>query len=445
MEPGQQCPGSFSFLGLKYYFYAQRNRLKFLPQLLAFVTNSTGQFPNETYLNGLRDNPESTLAVLYDEFRKPVIQAISTLGGSDADGAVFFLAAANDAARLARAGEAPVHVPVFEWIKALAIAHYRDWLQERGQTTPSQDDSMTLALPGTEALRLTRRRIFAWKRLHRLDHDCRQSLLEQAREMPSEETEVAPPGKETDCVKQYLTHLQTAGAPLTEMPDWVLEALRDQEAYTVWQRTQTLENQWSAGQPAAPESNRTWPWAIAALLLVAIGYGAYQFFYRPKTAAEVFADNFAPPPSLLGDLESRYGAELGNDSVTARPNECMRLLQEADVYYRAKEFESALDPLLLIVLDSNSICQSDAWYFLGIIQLELEDPATAIQCFAKIEDLTRYGEDLYWYQALAFVQLAKENPLMRDKARRAVERAIGNTQDDSRREQAEKMLHQLSQ
>lgn len=416
------------------------------------MTNTTGQFPNETYLTGLRDNPESTLAVVYDEFRRPVINAVMARGGSEADGAVFFQAAAVDAARLARAGQAPAQIPVFEWLKALSLAHYRDWLQERGQPMSLEDElpeeQIAAILPDSAALQNTRSYIFAWKRLQRLEPACRQQLFEAAQQSVEEtpySAEAEQAENQSDCTRQYLSHLQkTASAPDT-MPEWALAALRDREGYAVWKRTQALENQYSAGEPAAQEPNRIWPWVIIALLVAAIGYGAYQFFSRPKTAAEVFADNFSPPASLLEDMGERYGAEMGNDSVTARPNECMRLLQEADVYYRAKEFESALDPLLLIVLDSTSICQSDAWYFLGIIQLELEDPATAIQCFAKIEDLTRYGEDLYWYQALAFVQLAKENPLMRDKAHRAVERALGNTNDPERREQARKMLKQLSQ
>ncbi len=439
----------FFISGRNDYFYASKPIS--LSQFQASVTNTTGQFPNETYLNGLRDNPESTLAVVYDEFRKPAIGVVTALGGSPADGAVFFQAAANDAVRLARAGQAPTHIPVFEWLKALSLAHYRDWLQERGQPAPPQNEAAPEGafIPDSAALRDTRLKMFAWKRLHWMDYECRQYLLQQAQlPAPAEQTEAEAEAehsnKENSCTAEYLTHLQNSGTPFTTLPDWARSALLDQEGYAVWQRSHTLENQWSAGAPIAQESGKIWPWAIAALLLAAVGYGAYQFFQRPHTAAEVFADNFSPPPSLLEDLDARYGAEMGNDSVTARPNQCMLLLQEADAYYRVKEFESALDPLLLIVLDSNSICQSDAWYFLGIIHLELEDPTTAIQCFAKIDDLTRYGEDLYWYQALAFVQLAKENPLMRDKARRAVERALGNTQDAARREQAEKMLHNLS-
>ena len=411
--------------------------------------HSTGQFPNETYINGLRDNPDSTLDVVYDEFRPAILQAVTALGGSAADGAVFFQAAVNDAARLVRTRQAPAEVPLPDLLEIFARAHYRDWLAEHEQPVPETGaaEAAEIAplahLLSPETLRSTRRNIFAWKQLQRLDVECRHSL-QQPPEAAAPETAEQEPPTETwnDCADQYRKLIDVTE---TTLPAWALTAARDTDGFSVWQRTHALEHRWAEGLPAAPESNRAWPWAIAALFIVAIGYGAYQFFFRPKTAAEVFADNFAPPASLMEDLDVRYGAEMGNDSVSARPNRCVMFMREADAYYRAKEYEAALDPLLLIVLDSTSICQSDAWFFLGIIQLHLEDPATAIQCFAKIEDLGRYGEDLYWYQALAFVQLAKENPLMRDKARRAVERALGNTREPNRRAQAEKMLQNLSQ
>ncbi|MCC6460848.1 MAG: hypothetical protein IT260_10290 [Saprospiraceae bacterium] len=414
------------------------------------MIHPTGQFPNETYLNGLRDDPESTLAVLYDEFRQPAIRAVTGLGGSSADGAVFFQAAVNETARLARENRIPAEVPVFFLLKALSQAHFLDWLDQRGQPQPEAPTEMSAQpewqslLPEPGALRQTRQKMLAWKQVQLLDASCREVLL-----APTEpdETPEAADTRHQHCTEQYLDRLKTAGALAldNELPGWPMAVLRDRAGYAVWLRTQQLERDWAMGKPPVPESNRIWRWAIAALLLVAVGYGAFQFYFRPVTAAEVFADNFAPPGSLMDDFEKRYGAEMGNDSVSARPNECVRLLREADLYYRAKEYQAALDPLLLIVLDSSSFCQSDAWYFLGVIQLQLEDPTTAIQCFAKIEDLNRYGEDLYWYQSLAFVQLAKENPLMRDKARRAIERTLGNTRDSLRRIQAENMLKKLSQ
>ena len=411
----------------------------------------TGQFPNEIYLEGLHNNPDSTVAVLYDEFRQEVMQTIAAIGGSESDAARFFQIAVNDIAHLVRSGQSIPAIPLPDILQAFALAHYRDWVNEQGlpNLEPPEEQQIDLqpfgSLIAPDNLRKTRKKIVAWEHLQRLNLDCRKALQQVA---PAE-ADAPESNEETErtrlCTEQYLKLISEGAESLTALPDWALIALQDTDGFAVWQRTQMLEHQWASRKPQAPESNRIWRWAIAALVLVAVGYGAYQFYFRPKTAAEVFADNFAPPSSLLEDLDSRYGAEMGNDSVSARPNKCIHLMQEADAYYRAKEYESALDPLLLIVLDSTSICQSDAWFFLGIIQLHLEDPATAIQCFAKIEDLNRYGEDLYWYQALAFVQLAKENPLMRDKARRAVERALGNTRAPQRRAQAEKMLKNLSQ
>lgn len=406
------------------------------------MTHQDGQFPNETYITGLRDNAESTLAVVYDEFRRPVLRALQSRGAQETEAATFFQAAVLDASRFARLGAIPPDLPFFDFLQHLAIAHYDDWLTENEPSEPDSSgkpadpSAWSKLMPDKTALRLTRQRILAWQCLELLDADCRETLLhpDASSESPAPET----------CRQQYLEALQGSDETLEEIPEWGLQALGEREDYAIWQQTQELEKEWAAVQPAAPESNRIWRWAMAALLLVAVGYSAYQWYFRPKTAAEVFADNFAPPKSLVEDLDKRYGAEMGNDSVSSRPSQCLQLLREADHYYRAKQYQAAVDPLLLIVLDSTSICQSDAWFFLGIVQLQLEDPTTAIQCFAKIEDLGRYGEDLYWYQALAFVQLAKENPMMRDKARRAVERTLGNTRNPQRRSQAEVMLNNLS-
>lgn len=415
------------------------------------MTQQDGQFPNETYIAGLRDNPDSTLAVVYDEFRQPVIRSVTAMGGSEADGAFFFQTAVIDAARFARSGILPANLPFLSFLKTLSKAHYKDWLEATnaeapGPGEPPEPDAQLVdaQIPDRATLLETRRRIQVWAQMENLDSDCRAALFLLPAAPEAVATAVETGALDETCREQFRKIVQEPDAPAGEIPDWALAALQDRNGYAVWQRTQELEKEWAVDKPVAPESNRVWRWAMALLLLVAIGYSVYQFYYHPKTAAEVFADNFVPPTSLLEDFGARYGPEMGNDSVSARPNQCIQLLQEADAYYRAKEFKAAMDPLLLIVLDSNSICQSDAWYFLGIVQLQLEDPTTAIQCFAKIEDLQRYGEDLYWYQALAFVQLAKENPLMRDKARRAVERSLGNTRNPKRRAQAESMLKNLS-
>lgn len=404
----------------------------------------TGQFPNESYLDGLRNDPESSIAVVYDEFRGPVLRAFSEMGVPDQDAILFFQMAVTDAARMARTDQIPDSTPFPVFLHALAVAHSyaSKGVPELPTEAPAGCDAAAWRrMPAATTLRETQAKTAGWAIIPELEPECRAVLLEEPED--SDADDEAAREKRNDCKEHVLRAIHASVS--SELPAWLLPALRDTDGHAAWQRTQELEQgRHTENPPAPPESNRIWRWVVVVFLVTVVGYSAFQFFFRPKTAAEVFADNFAPPGSLIADMEKRYGPEMGNDSVSARPNTCMFLLREADAYYQASDYESALEPLLLIVTDSLAICQSDAWYFLGIIQLQLEEPASAVQCFAKIDDIERYGEDLYWYQALAFVQMAKGNPLLRDRAIRAVEQAIGNIQDPKRRARAEEMLTNLS-
>jgi tetratricopeptide (TPR) repeat protein len=125
--------------------------------------------------------------------------------------------------------------------------------------------------------------------------------------------------------------------------------------------------------------------------------------------------------------------------------ECQIMFETADKQYRAGNYELAQEPLLMLVIDSTKTpCQSDAWFYLGLVRLTMDDPQTAIECFAKIENLEAFGEDLYWYQSLAFVRLAVSDPSRRDLARRAVERALANSSKPERKQKAAEMLKDLS-
>jgi tetratricopeptide (TPR) repeat protein len=122
------------------------------------------------------------------------------------------------------------------------------------------------------------------------------------------------------------------------------------------------------------------------------------------------------------------------------------MFEVADEHYRAGNMEAAQEPLLLLAIDSTAVlCHSDAWFCLGVVRLVLDDPQTAIECFAKIENLDAFGEDLYWYQGLAFVKLATQDPSKRDLAQRAVERAVANSSRPERKQQAAEMLKDLSE
>ena len=95
------------------------------------MTHPSGNLSNEQYINGLRSADPEVLTSIYVEFRTAVVRAITSLGGSETDGGIFFRAGLVEAARQAREGEFPEGEPFFFQIRELAVAHYRDWLAER--------------------------------------------------------------------------------------------------------------------------------------------------------------------------------------------------------------------------------------------------------------------------------------------------------------------------
>lgn len=345
---------------------------------------------NEYYINGLRTGDEAVLKAIYAEFRQPVVRAVAALGGSDATGRAFFRYALVEAARQLQTGALTTEMPFSEQLQHLALSHYKDWLTEREHTSISGEETLSqtetgLFTPTSEALRETRQTVDFWKK-----------------------------GEQTD-----------------------------DELYPLWEKLRRFESQISDEKPPKSKSH----FARNLFIFFALLTGAWLvwlYVFRSKTPAEVYDANFSLPESIMSDLRHRYGPERGNDSVSSRPSACEFYLREADVFYQAKDFESAQMALAGILEDSLTTCHSDALYYIGILGLQQEQPELALECFSKIEDLEHFGEDLYWYQALAFVKLAEKNPLLRDKAVRAIERTRSNAQDSLRRAQAEKMLEHLS-
>jgi hypothetical protein len=355
------------------------------------VTNSTENFSNEQYFSGLREADESVLESVYAEFRRPIVQAVTALGASEATGKVFFRTALVEAARMSRADEIPEETPFSPQVKSLAVAHYKDWLAEREQPIPEEkleqgEEGIMLVAPSSEAMRETRQAIESWKK-----------------------------GERTN-----------------------------DEGYALWEKMRLAERKFSDDVPTKSNNNLARNLFIVFVLLT-IGWLVWLYVFRAKTPAEVYDDNFSPPESIMADIRQRYGPAMGNDSVSTRPSECEFLLSEADEFYKAKDFDSAQSVLFEILDQELALCHSDALFYIGIIALEQEEPGLTLECFSKIEDLENFGEDIYWYQALAFVKLAEKNPLLRDKAVRAVERTRANTQDSLRRVQAEKMLKHLAE
>lgn len=338
----------------------------------------------------MREADEAVLESVFTEFQQPVVRAVAALGGSEAAGKVFFKTAILEAARMSKAGELPAETPFFLQIKTLATAHYKDWLAEREQPLPeaepnSEEANLDFEIPSSEALRATRQKIAAWKKGEQLDD----------------------------------------------------------ELYSLWEKMRLVENEFAEGKTGKPKSKFARNLFILFALLT-IGLLVWLYVFRAKTPAEVYDENFSPPESIMTDLRARYGPERGNDSVSSQPSKCEFLLREADNFYKAKDYESAQAVLSEILDDELAVCHSDALYYIGVMALAQEDPGLALECFSKIEDLEHFGEDIYWYQALAMVKVAEKNPLLRDKAARAVERARSNTQDSLRRVQAEKMLKHLA-
>jgi hypothetical protein len=355
-------------------------------------------FSDTMYADGLQTADEQVLEQIYSQFRRPVVRAISNLGGSAAAGGIFFQTAIIEAARQMRAGAFPEATPFYAHLEALALTHFKDWLIEREQPVPEPiDEAHELPsenMPSVEQLRATRADILAWRRPER----GIEPVFQQASEK------------------------------------------------MLWEKMRVLERRIADGEPVQGTRKGNLPlWIIYSaigLLVCATAYFVLSNYLQTRTPAQVYESNFTPPKSIMEDI-----ARLENaDSSTQRIEICMQRMQDADLLYKQKDYVGAADKLEELAQDDDlAMCQSDALFYLGVIGLQMNRPDVTLQSFAKIENIERYGEDLYWYQALAFVKLAAQNPAMREKAAGAVERARSNTLDPKRRNQAEKMLKELSE
>jgi hypothetical protein len=364
------------------------------------VDHANSQFSNETYLQGLLNADEPTLQNIYSEFRQPIVRSLTHAGASEAAGAVFFQTALQEVARQARQGEYPDDIPFYYQVKSLAWAHYTDWLTEHNQAfplpEPEVDEPDTQAgIPSAEQLRETRKMLLAWRR--------------------AESTENPYP--------------------------------EDRQGLELYQKTRVLERRIGDRQPITgekPAKNRILTYVIVGLAFSLIGLFAYRLYNRTHTPAEVYKSNFNPPKSILEDIQRLNSQNPPEEAALLWTTECTLAFEAADELYKQKQYNAAAQYLLEIADSEVALpCQSDALFYTGIIGLQLERPNVTLRCFTKIDNLERYGEDLYWYQALAFVKLASKNAAMHEKAAGALERARSNTQDPERREQAERMLKEL--
>lgn len=414
------------------------------------MTNpTTPTFSNETYLNGFREADASAIEAAYAEFRKPVIRAIESAGGSHADGATFFRVAVIHAAALAHDQQLTEALPVAEWLKNLALAHFQDWAAEKGVELPAAAIDLesvipVAALPDTITRQEFRQLIKARRQFSRLEANCQKIAMELAKDAS---LGISDPrledGAREKCLELYRQKLgDSAETWSNQMPAWVAAALTNAHFEQAWNAAESMESRLVMGQTAAsgPKSNISRNVLIALSLLLA-GYGMWDYFTAPKSPKAVYDENFNPPASIMADRAARFARDT---IVVEQIAACEALFEEADALYQGKKYTDAAAVLYSIAGDETlESCKSDAWFYMAIIGLQLNEPEITIDCLAKIPDLERFGEDLYWYQALAFVKIAAQNSGGRDIARRAVERARSNTEIPERRSQAENMLKQL--
>lgn len=408
-------------------------------------------FPNDTYLNGLAAADTSAVDGIYNEFRSAVVKAVEKAGGTFADGGTFFRVALIHTADLAHSNAYPEGVPVPKFLEDLAVAHYQNWLQDKGQWTEAQAETEIeaeapeVSLPEKEAMREMRRRVRAKRQFARLAPDDQRAVLALAQRSayanPDEASPASYEGKESaERYKQLFTeYRQYWSEPL---PTWAVWALTDEHFHKVWSACEAAEKRISSSQVPDNKENKTIRNAFILFVLLTIGYGAYTWIFRDRSPAAVYKSNYEPPASIMEDMEKRYAKD---STPVVRPEACTIAFQNADAHYKKHEWRETADALVEMMDDSLASCQSDALFYLAIVGLELDRPELTLECIAKIDDLDRFGEDIYWYMALAYVKIAANDPTEKDTARRAVERARSNTEIPERREQAEKMLEDLAE
>jgi len=458
MEPGQQCPGSFfSCAYLKVTSYCSPVPYLCFLNFCYILTQTEGLFPDSDFWSALNNTDPSVLKTTYLHYRPLAVNAVVAAGGSSADGSVFYRVAFIHLARMAQSASIPFGISLSDYVVSLAALHYRDWRLERNLEAPAADvsevgQSPAFEMPGPDALRELRWSVWARRQFFRLPKEDREKIQELA-EDTTQSPETRKFATEDDAVAagfgasihQYKKLLpEQAEAWTGVLPAWVVTALTDPHFIKIWDQTQLFEQKISAADYIAPKTNHFWRNAFVVLGIITLITIAFQFYFKAETPGEVFKENFSAPESLMADLAQRQSMSPDNDSLGTRPETCHLAFVEADVAYQSKNYRMAAAALAQLLDDSNKACQSDAYFYLAIIGLQMNDPALTIECLSNIEDLARYGEDIYWYQALAFVKLATENPLMQEKAVRAMDRVISNTELPERREQAQKMLQQLN-
>jgi hypothetical protein len=406
------------------------------------VNNTDSSFTEKDLIKGLSESDAAVIQFIYSHYKLDTIKSVQSAGGTLADGNVFFQTAFIDAAQLSRQHALPEDVPLKEVFTHLAKSHYLSW-SKRNIVIEEQVDTEQAApllpswIPDNTALSQTRKHIFVWKTMGKLSTGCQISLMQQQVD------------DDTTCKTELVQALAVPVSELpeseTNLPDYAIEALLRKEDFLLWKTIRAYDDNIDRGLTIDGKEiktdNTVAKYAFISLVVLTLAYVGFTLYNRPKSTDEIFKQNFEPPQSLLDDMNRRYE----NDTTgIVRPERCTQLLAQADAFYAEKNYAAAQDPLYEILNnDDLDACRSDAMFAMGIISLKTNDPAEALQFLSKIDNIEVYGEDLYWYQALAFVQMAKRSASYRVVARRAMERFLENTRNETRRIQGENMLNEL--
>lgn len=390
---------------------------------------------NHSLLDDLRLPEAGAVELLYTRFRKSVSRAVEAAGGSHADGNTFFRVAVIETCMLANQNMLPESADIGNFLCELSTAHFRDWASERNLYLNTPDIYPAEPIPDAASRAHTRKLIRARKQWQKLGERCRPEVVTAAL--------IDVNFKDSACLEAYLKSLPELIRPENRhaLPPEAREALTSPLFKRVCEIVDRQESVTALNQNPASTSERRRNRLIAAIVLIAAALIAlWTYFSAPKPAEEIFNENYAPPNSIFEDKAERT---LRDAVANTTPESCKRILEDADVYFKQKNWEEVIVVLFPVTNSDSDVCKSDALFYMAIASLQLENPELALECLSKISDIELYGEDLYWYQALAFVKIAAEKPGKRSLARKAVERARSNTVIPERKKQAEKMLSEL--
>ncbi len=132
-----------------------------------------------------------------------------------------------------------------------------------------------------------------------------------------------------------------------------------------------------------------WAFAAAAmLLLLLIAWPVYQRLSGPETtyalAQTLYSEHFSLPPASI----------LRGTSINQ--------WQEA---YEQKQFPQAIAALEGMLADSSFKRRSEAFLFLGICHLGMEQPQEALTALEQVSPDSFAWEDAQWYTSMAYLKL----------------------------------------